>query len=69
MIFGLENSIHESTKCDENVTTAAQFRPDFLLRITDIVDNKQHLQSGCGHKMGNKIVETTVVFFFHSCLR
>jgi len=49
------------------VTTAAQFLPDLLL-ITDIVDNKQSLQSRCGHKMGNKIVETTVVFFFHSCL-
>jgi hypothetical protein len=68
MIFGLEKLIHESTKCDENVTTAAQFLPGFFLRITDIVHNKQHLQSGCGHKMGNKIVGTTVVFFFHSCL-
>jgi len=49
-IFGLEKSIHESTKSDENVTRAAPFRTDFLLRIRDI---KQPLQSGCGHKMGN----------------
>jgi len=49
-IFGLEKSIHESTKNDENVTRAAPFRPDFLLRITD---TKKPLQSGCGHKMGN----------------
>lgn len=55
-IFGLEKSIHESTKCDENVTLAASFRPDFLLHITDTLDIKQRLQSGCGHKMGNKIV-------------
>jgi hypothetical protein len=68
-IFGLEKSINESAKCDENVTLAAPFRPDFLLRITDTVDIKQPLQSGCGHKMCNKIVETTVVVFFHSCLR
>jgi hypothetical protein len=68
-IFGLEKSIKESTKCDENVTLAAPFRPDFLLRITDTVNIKQPLQLGCGHKMGNKIVETTVVVFFHSCLR
>lgn len=68
-IFGLEKSINESTKCDENVTLSAPFRPDFLLRVTDTVDIKQPLQTGCGHKMGNKIVETTVFVFFHSCLR
>jgi hypothetical protein len=67
-IFGLEKLIHESTKCDENVSLATPFRPDFLLRITDTVDIKEPLQSGCGHKMGNKVVETTVVVFFHSCL-
>jgi hypothetical protein len=68
-IFGLEKSINESTKCDENMRLAATFRPDFLLRITATVDIKQPLQSGCGHKMGNKIVATNVVVFFHSCLR
>ena len=52
-IFGLEKSIHESTKSDENLKLAAPFLPDFLLRITDKVDIKQPLHSGCGHKMGN----------------
>ena len=68
-IFGLEKSINESTKRDENMRACCTISPDFLLRITATVDIKQPLQSGCGHKMGNKIVATNVVVFFHSCLR
>jgi hypothetical protein len=52
-----------------NVTLASPFCPDFLLRITDTVDIKQPLQTGRGHKMGNKIMEANVVVFFHPRLR
>jgi hypothetical protein len=52
-------------KCD----ACCVISPGFLVGSTDTVDIKQPLNSGCGRKIGNKIVETTVVVFFYSCLR